>query len=103
MACFDDAFANQRIAQVSPRPARGRRKTYAPRRRSPKADGGARRQAHGEPLEAAAEVARYIADMTVQMASMARAANLDMVVFFLEMARVEAEAAAHKVSDDERP
>jgi hypothetical protein len=88
---------------MNPRSGGGRRRTHAPPRKPPNSDSGLRRQAHGEPLEPAAEVARYIADMTRQMASMARAANLDMVVFFLELARVEAESASRKVSGDDAP
>jgi hypothetical protein len=86
---------------MSPRPGGGRRRTYAPRRGRPKSESGTRRETLGEPIDAAAEVARYIADMTTQLASMARAANLDMVFFFLEMAHTEAEAASRKVGDEE--
>ena len=38
---------------------------------------------------------RYIADMTAQLESMATAANLDLLAYFLAMARAESEAASH--------
>ncbi len=41
-----------------------------------------------------AEVARYIADMTGQLESMAIAANLDLLAYFLAMARAESESSA---------
>ena len=40
-------------------------------------------------------VARYIADMTAQLESMATAAGLDLLAYFLAMARAESEAASH--------
>ena len=43
---------------------------------------------------AAPAVASYIADMTAQLESMATAAGLDLVAYFLAMARAESEAAA---------
>jgi hypothetical protein len=42
------------------------------------------------------EVARYVAAMTGEMANMARAAKLDLLVYFLEMAQVEAAAQAER-------
>jgi hypothetical protein len=36
------------------------------------------------------EVSRYIASMTAEMATMARSAKLDLLVYFLDMAHVEA-------------
>jgi hypothetical protein len=39
-------------------------------------------------------VARYIADMTGQLESMANAARLDLVAYFLAMARAESETVA---------
>ena len=39
-------------------------------------------------------VAGYIADMTAQLESMATAAGLDLLAYFLAMARAESEAAA---------
>ena len=44
-------------------------------------------------------VARYLADMTGQLESMARAAKLELLAYLLAMARAEAEAAAL----DEKP
>ena len=40
------------------------------------------------------EVSRYIASMTAEMANMARSAKLDLLVYFLDMAKVEAIAQA---------
>ncbi len=42
----------------------------------------------------AAAVARYLADMTGQLESMARAARLELLAYLLAMARAEAESAA---------
>ena len=53
------------------------------------------------PADAAADVARYIADMTAQMASMARAARLDLLAYFLSTANAESEANARGVVDRE--
>lgn len=44
--------------------------------------------------EAAAEIARYISQLTAEMAGMAGAARLEMLAYFLDMARNEAEMAA---------
>jgi hypothetical protein len=43
-----------------------------------------------------AEIADYIATMSVELATMARAANFDVLAYFLDMARIEA-----KVRSDE--
>jgi hypothetical protein len=40
-------------------------------------------------------VAGYIADMTAQLETMATAARLDLLAYFLAMARAEGESAAH--------
>ena len=58
---------------------------YAPRRESPESDDV------GAPA-----VALYIADMTAQLESMATAAGLDLLAYFLAMARAESEAASHE-------
>lgn len=42
------------------------------------------------------EVARYIASMSAEMANMARSAKLDLLVYFLDMAKVEATAQAER-------
>lgn len=42
----------------------------------------------------AATVARYIADMTAQLETMAIVARLDLLAYFLAMARAEGEATA---------
>jgi hypothetical protein len=42
------------------------------------------------------EVSRYIASMSVEMANMARSAKLDLLVYFLDMAHVEAATQAER-------
>lgn len=49
--------------------------------------------------EAAVELARHVAQMTGEMASMARARGLDLLAYFLEMAKVEAQTCIRR--DDE--
>ncbi len=49
-----------------------------------------------------AAVAHYIADMTGQLESMAGASRLDLLAYFLAMARSEAEEQARTSSDDAR-
>ena len=44
-------------------------------------------------------VAGYIADMTAQLETMATAAHLDLLAYFLAMARAEGETAAHVETD----
>jgi len=80
-----------------------------------------RRRAHGRPvkdlrprepkrkeesLEAAAgpgaiDVARYIADMTAQLEAMATAAHLDLLAYFLGMAKAESELFARTNAPEE--
>jgi hypothetical protein len=45
----------------------------------------------------AIESARYIAQMSGELASMARNANLDLLAYFLDMARVEATSSIRKL------
>ncbi len=54
-----------------------------------------------DPAPSAADVARYNADMTAQLASMAHAARLDLLVYFLNMANAESETHARKPGDRE--
>ena len=58
---------------------------YAPRRESGKS---------GEATAPA--VANYIADITAQLGSMATAAGLDLLAYFLAMAHAESEAASRR-------
>jgi len=58
-------------------------RAYAPRREC---------RTDGEPRALA--VAGYIADMTAQLESMATVAGLDLLAYFLAMARAESEAAS---------
>ena len=41
-------------------------------------------------------IARYLADMTAQLESMARAAELDLLAYLLAMARSEADSVSRK-------
>ena len=45
----------------------------------------------------ALESARYIAQMSAELAAIARNANLDLLAYFLEMARVEATSSIRKL------
>jgi hypothetical protein len=54
----------------------------------------ARAPIRDEPTDPKADVARYIADMTAQLAVMARAADLDLLAYFLNMANAESESVA---------
>jgi hypothetical protein len=47
-------------------------------------------------VEGAEAVARYLADMTGQLESMARAADLELLAYLLAMARSEADAISRK-------
>ena len=47
-----------------------------------------------------AAVAKYLADMTGQLESMARAAKLELVAYLLSMARTEADAIARTSPQD---
>ena len=67
----------------------------APARNEP----ASRRHLSRPPPEASAEIARYISQMTAEMAGMAGAARLDMLAYFLDMARNEAEMAARRPLD----
>ena len=42
------------------------------------------------------EIVRYIAEMSAQMAQMAAAADLDLLAYFLDMARIESELALRR-------
>ena len=60
-----------------------------------------------ESLEAPAgpsgiDVARYIADMTAQLEAMATAAHLDLLAYFLGMAKAESELFARTNAPEER-
>jgi hypothetical protein len=47
----------------------------------------------------ALESAQYIAQMSAELASIARASSLDLLAYFLEMARVEASNSVRKFED----
>jgi hypothetical protein len=54
------------------------------------------------PKTHAAEVAAYIVDMTAGLARMAGDARLDMLTYFLNLARMEAEACRQSYGDSAR-
>ena len=47
----------------------------------------------------AEEVATYVSQMAGEMAVMARSARLDLLAYFLEMARIEANANSGKINE----
>ncbi len=53
-----------------------------------------RAPARDEPADPSIDVARYIAEITAQLASMARAAKLDLLAYFLNKANAESESIA---------
>jgi hypothetical protein len=52
--------------------------------------------AGGEATGEALEIARYVADMAAQLQTMSEAADLDLLAYFLGMARAEAEMFLHR-------
>jgi hypothetical protein len=56
--------------------------------------------AKATPVEDMQTVARYLADMTAQLETMARAANLELVAYLLAMARAEAESMTNQPASD---
>lgn len=90
-----------------------------PRRK--RGDGRARKSAAARPLKRgddsfggavtreALDVARYVTDMTAQLEAMAMAARLDLLAYFLGMAKAESEiyvrtnAVAEAEREDEEP
>ena len=54
-----------------------------------------------ERLESEAEIAGYIAQLTAEMATMAGAARLDLLAYFLSLARMEAETVMRRPIMDE--
>ena len=69
------------------------RRRFVGRALAPHREGAARCDA-GAPA-----IAAYIADMTAQLDSMATAAGLDLLAYFLAMARAEGEAASRAGAD----
>jgi hypothetical protein len=49
------------------------------------------------------EVARYIAEITAEMSKMAGGADMPMLVYFLNLARVEAETVVRESDTPEKP
>jgi hypothetical protein len=73
---------------IRPRRKRDGRGSSSSGRVAPRAPG------RDESADPSIDVARYIADMTAQLASMARAAKLDLLAYFLNMANAESESVA---------
>jgi len=48
----------------------------------------------------AADASDYIAQMTAELAAMAKGAQLDLLAYFLEMAQMEAEAQARRLKPE---
>jgi hypothetical protein len=79
-------------ANVFERPTRLGKRTI-----KPVSEGYAVTSVSSSPRAAAAtEIASYIAQMTAEMGQMAAAAKLEMLAYFLAMARVEAEMIARR-------
>jgi hypothetical protein len=55
------------------------------------------------PTEDSQAVARYLADMTGQLETMARAAKLELLAYLLAMARAEAENVTHDGPPESKP
>lgn len=69
----------------------------APTPTPPKHNAAARR----ERLEAEAEIAGYIAQLTAEMSAMAETSRLDLLAYFLSLARLEAETIVRRpIMDD---
>lgn len=52
--------------------------------------------------QAVEEMARYIAQMSGELAAMARATKLELLAYFLEMARIEATTRSRRGGEHER-
>lgn len=64
--------------------------------RSPSAPTLVRATIRGPERESAADAARYIAELSAELARIAADAHLDLLAHFLSMARLEAETAARR-------
>ena len=51
---------------------------------------------------ARSDVARYVAEMSAELATLAGSADLDLLAYFLNMAQVEAESVARRSGYEER-
>jgi hypothetical protein len=59
------------------------------------------RVSHRERLESEAEIATYIAQLSAEMSTMAGSARLDLLAYFLTLARMEAETIMRRPIMDE--
>ncbi len=57
---------------------------------------------NGNDPQAVEEMARYVAQMAGELAAMARATRLELLAYFLEMARIEATTRSRRNGDAER-
>jgi hypothetical protein len=65
----------------------------------PRASSASRQHEAPEDKLHALESAQYIAQMSAELAAIARASNLELLAYFLEMARVEASSSVRKLED----
>jgi hypothetical protein len=56
--------------------------------------------ARGETTNEARDIARYVADMAAQLEAMSEAAELELLAYFLSMARAEAEMVVHRADSE---
>lgn len=82
--------------KMAPSPAASRRRTSETLDPASKPAKEAGQPTEAEP-PAALDVARYIAQMTTELASIARSTDLQLLAYFLEMARVEATNLTRKL------
>ena len=78
-----------------PRRKRPARQRFGLRSRTA-APGSPLESARGGAMNEAIDIARYVADMTAQLEAMSGAADLDLLAYFLSMARAEAEMFLHR-------
>lgn len=62
-------------------------------------DGAAAGKPAGNP-PSAADVAAYVNEMSAQMAQLAASVNLEMLAYFLDMARIESEIILRRLKPD---
>jgi len=69
---------------------------FSSEKRDPPSERGRDRAAGVRRSEGTEAIARYLADMTAQLESMARAADLELLAYLLAMARSEADSLSRK-------
>ena len=91
---LDKQFSKAGVREMNTQAMGARRKNEARRVMPPRSQSATPEPAPSEARDPATDVARYIADMTAQMAAMASAARLDLIAHFLNMAHAESETIA---------